>query len=155
MSYSEKIFGKWVGKHNTDPANAASKGMPTNFTAAVSHQPGGGIDALKRPTAASAKVVSDTLRSQNPQAKDPFLRKPTRSRQFVKKFTTYSFPVRMSGVFAVGFAFGAVIEVFACKTMLYESVSKNKDKRRHEFDNFVVEFRQNVDKWQEEDRKRV
>ncbi|CAG9567178.1 conserved hypothetical protein [Leishmania major strain Friedlin] len=57
----------------------------------------------------------------------------------------------MFGIFLVGFSLGLVLEVFACKTHLYESVMMKKDARRHEFDEFVVDFRQNVERWQRED----
>eukprot|EP00744_Colponema_vietnamica_P017671 GILI01024860.1.p1 GENE.GILI01024860.1~~GILI01024860.1.p1 ORF type:complete len:162 (+),score=22.77 GILI01024860.1:32-487(+) len=149
MSYSEKIFSKWMGKHNTDQSKAVSEGMPTSFTASLTQQ----ADSTGAPPKPSAMNPAG-LRSLNPQAKDPFLRTPTKSRKFLKVFVSYPFPVRMGGIFVVGFAFGAIIEVFACKTMLYESVTKNKDRRRHEFDEFVVGFRKDMEKWQEEDRRK-
>ena len=66
-----------------------------------------------------------------------------------------SFPFRMAIVFGIGCGFGTVIEVFACKTHLYEIVGMKKESRRHEIDEFVVKFRSDLEKWQDEDLKRV
>ncbi|CAD2212760.1 hypothetical protein AGDE_00399 [Angomonas deanei] len=86
--------------------------------------------------------------------RDPFLRDGTRASRVVKAFRQYPFPVRMFGIFLMGFTLGSIIEIFACKTHLYESVMSKKDVRRHEFDEFVVDFRKNVETWQQEDMKK-
>ncbi|KEG05353.1 hypothetical protein DQ04_23061000 [Trypanosoma grayi] len=78
------------------------------------------------------------------QKEDPFLRGGTASRRFLQRYRTYPYPVRMAGLFLVGFVLGSIIETFACKTHMYESVMAKKDMRRHDFDEFVVDFRQNV-----------
>jgi hypothetical protein len=89
---------------------------------------------------------------------DPFQR-TNESKPFTFRMAgnlrTMRFPARMSIVFAVGFGFGTVIEVFACKTHLYEIVGMKKETRRHEIDEFVVKFRSDLEKWQEEDLKRL
>ncbi|CAJ1985699.1 hypothetical protein conserved [Leishmania donovani] len=86
------------------------------------------------------------------KTRDPFLRDGTVSSRFFRSYRTQlPFPARMFGIFLVGFSLGLVLEVFACKTHLYESVMMKKDARRHEFDEFVVDFRQNVERWQRED----
>ncbi|ORC85019.1 uncharacterized protein TM35_000391930 [Trypanosoma theileri] len=85
------------------------------------------------------------------QKNDPFLRGGTASRRFLQKYRTFPYPVRMSGLFLVGFILGSIIETFACKTHMYESVMSKKDTRRHDFDEFVVDFRQNVERWQRQD----
>ncbi|AAQ15671.1 hypothetical protein, conserved [Trypanosoma brucei gambiense DAL972] len=85
---------------------------------------------------------------------DPFLRDGTRSLRFIRYYRTLPYPIRMSGIFALGFALGSIVEIFACKTHLYESVMANKDARRHDFDEFVVEFRENVENWQQQDAMR-
>lgn len=84
---------------------------------------------------------------------DPFLRSPTTTQRTLKTFRELPWVFRYSMVFMVGFIIGGVIEVFACKTHLYEAVMANKDTRRHKLDEFVVDFRRNVDKWQREDMK--
>lgn len=84
---------------------------------------------------------------------DPFHRKPTTSQKTIKTFRQQHFVVKYSLVFIVGFLAGSIIEFFACKTKLYEAVMANKDSRRHQMDEFVVDFRKNVDKWQREDMK--
>ncbi|EPY31244.1 hypothetical protein STCU_03551 [Strigomonas culicis] len=85
---------------------------------------------------------------------DPFLRDGTRVSRAFKRYRTLPFPVRMSGIFLLGFSLGCFIEIFACKTHLYESVMSKKDARRHEFDEFVVDFRRNVERWQREDMQK-
>jgi hypothetical protein len=84
---------------------------------------------------------------------DPFHRNPTTSQRSIKMFRQQHVLVRYSLVFVVGFIAGSIIEFFACKTRLYESVMANKDSRRHQMDEFVVDFRRNMDKWQREDMK--
>ncbi|GET85459.1 hypothetical protein, conserved [Leishmania tarentolae] len=100
---------------------------------------------------ASRSAVKGVYRSTQ-RTPDPFLRDGTVSSRFFRAYrTTLPFPARMLGIFLVGFSLGLVLEVFACKTHLYESVMMKKDARRHEFDEFVVDFRQNVERWQRED----
>ena len=107
----------------------------------------------------SEKVFSKWSRSQQDvRRSDPFQRtnesKPMTFRM-AGNLRTMSFPARMSIVFGIGFGFGTVIEVFACKTHLYEIVGMKKELRRHEIDEFVVKFRSDMEKWQEEDLKRA
>lgn len=85
---------------------------------------------------------------------DPFLRDGGSARRALTEFRKRPAVVRYSLVFCVGFLFGAIVEVFACKTRLYEAVMVNKDTRRHDLDEFVVDFRKNVERWQTEDIKR-
>ncbi|RNE98764.1 uncharacterized protein Tco025E_09172 [Trypanosoma conorhini] len=85
------------------------------------------------------------------QTEDPFLRGGTASQRFLHRYRKYPFPVRMTGLFLVGFVLGGVIETFACKTHMYESVMAKKDMRRHDFDEFVDDFRENVERWQRQD----
>jgi hypothetical protein len=68
-------------------------------------------------------------------------------------FSLRSFPLpqRMVILFCTSFFFGGLIELFACSTGLYEAVTENKTKRRHDLDEFVAEFQDNLAKWQEED----
>lgn len=92
------------------------------------------------------------LYTSTTRSRDVFLREGTATSRFFRAYRTrLPFPVRMLGIFALGFSVGMVLEVFACKTHLYESVMMKKDARRHEFDEFVVDFRQNVERWQRED----
>ena len=58
-------------------------------------------------------------------------------------------------MFVVGFGFGGAMEVFMCKTRLYEAVMARKTGTRHSIDEFAVELRSNMVKWQEEDIKRA
>jgi hypothetical protein len=85
------------------------------------------------------------------QDHDPFLRGQSNSRKSLHTFRQQHVIVRYGLVFTVGFVIGAVIEFFACKTHLYEAVMANKDVRRHQMDEFVVDLRRNMDKWQRED----
>lgn len=102
----------------------------------------------------SSSFYNDILkRSAVPQS-DLFLRQGTATSRFFRYYRTQlPFPARMCGVFLLGFSLGMVIEVFACKTHLYESVLSKKEARRHEFDEFVVDFRHRVEQWQREDRR--
>lgn len=103
-------------------------------------------------SAASLPSAAEHVYAHAQKARDPFLRDGTATSRFFKAYRTQlPFPARMFGVFLVGFTLGLVLEVFACKTHLYESVMMKKDARRHEFDEFVVDFRQNVERWQRED----
>jgi len=93
------------------------------------------------------KVLSTTS-----SANDPFLRDGTATSRLFRAYRTQlPFPLRMLGIGLLGFTLGLVIEIFACKTHLYESVMMKKDARRHEFDEFVVDFREKVERWQQED----
>ncbi|EAN92611.1 hypothetical protein C3747_32g750c [Trypanosoma cruzi] len=85
------------------------------------------------------------------QTRDTFLRGGTASQRFLQRYRKYPYPVRMAGLFLLGFALGGVIETFACKTHMYESVMAKKDMRRHEFDEFVADFRENMERWQRQD----
>ncbi|KAG5512106.1 hypothetical protein JKF63_07571 [Porcisia hertigi] len=123
------------------------------FTAAA---PSGGGDGggVVTPAAASSScpTVEKRVYVKAQRTRDPFLRDgTTTSRLFRAYRTQLPFPVRLFGVFLVGFSLGLVLEVFACKTHLYESVMMKKDARRHEFDEFVLDFRHNVERWQRED----
>lgn len=92
------------------------------------------------------------LYANTTRPRDVFLREGTATSRFFRAYRKeLPFPARMFGIFLLGFSLGMVIEVFACKTHLYESVMMKKDARRHEFDEFVVDFRQNVERWQRED----
>jgi hypothetical protein len=62
--------------------------------------------------------------------------------------------LRVPALFVVGFLFGAVLEVFLCKSRLYETVMGNKSSRRVELDEFVVDFRKSIDGWQRVDMER-
>ncbi|KAK7197584.1 hypothetical protein NESM_000708600 [Novymonas esmeraldas] len=105
--------------------------------------------------AASARGAVGRVYTTSRTTRDPFLRDGTALRRFLRAYRTrLPFAARMFGIFAVGFAVGLVLEVFACKTHLYESVMMKKDSRRHEFDEFVVDLRQNVARWQREDVQR-
>lgn len=86
---------------------------------------------------------------------DPFFRDGTNARKALREFRQRPAIVRYAFIFGLGFAVGAVVEVFACKTNLYETVMSKKDSRRHEFDEFVVDYRRNVEKWQQDDMKRA
>lgn len=100
----------------------------------------------------SSRTAVERVYRNAPKTRDPFLRDGTVSSRFFRAYRTQlPFPARMFGIFLVGFSLGLVLEVFACKTHLYESVMMKKDARRHEFDEFVVDFRQNVERWQRED----
>ena len=74
---------------------------------------------------------------------------------FATKLRQKPFLLRMGFVYCGSFAFGAVIEYFACKTGLYETVASKKADRRLEIDEFVADFRTNLEKWQEEDKQRA
>jgi hypothetical protein len=63
------------------------------------------------------------------------------------------FAGRMGAIYCLGFAFGAVVETFACQTRLYEAVAHKKAQRRHEIDEGVAELQENIQKWQDEDMK--
>jgi hypothetical protein len=69
--------------------------------------------------------------------------------------TTLPFFARFIFCFGIGFAIGAMLEVFVCKTHLYEAVMAKKEDRRHELDEFTVSMRTNMLKWQEEDQERA
>jgi hypothetical protein len=63
--------------------------------------------------------------------------------------------VRMALVFTTSFAFGSCVQWFAIRTRLYDTLVHNKQVRRHELDEYVVELQGNIRKWQEEDRRRL
>lgn len=86
---------------------------------------------------------------------DPFFRDGTNARKALREFRQRPAIVRYAFIFALGFSVGALVEVFACKTHLYESVMSKKETRRHEFDEFVVDYRRNVEKWQQNDMRRA
>lgn len=86
---------------------------------------------------------------------DPFLRQGTAVSRFFKRYRMMPLPARMFGIFLMGFTLGLIIETFACKTHLYESVMSKKDTRRHDFDEFVVDFRQKVETWQRQDQEKA
>ncbi len=65
------------------------------------------------------------------------------------------FVIRMGVVYCGSFLFGAMVEYFACSTGLYETVASKKADRRLEIDEFVADFRQNMEKWQQEDKERA
>ncbi|KPI82762.1 hypothetical protein ABL78_8226 [Leptomonas seymouri] len=101
---------------------------------------------------ASARAAVARVCAGSQKRRDPFLREGTATSRFFRAYRTrLPFPARMFGVSLLGFTVGMVIEVFACRTHLYESVMMKKDARRHELDEFVVDFRQNVERWQRED----
>ena len=85
---------------------------------------------------------------------DPFLRKSTRPRTY-NAFQSLPLSGRLCVSFVIGFAVGAVLEVFICKTHLYEFVMARKTGTRHSLDEFAVEFRSNMLKWQQEDMQRA
>ncbi|KAG5473374.1 hypothetical protein LSCM4_03437 [Leishmania orientalis] len=100
----------------------------------------------------SSPSTMEKVCSNAPKTRDPFLRDGTATSRFLRAYRAQlPFPARMFGIFLIGFILGLVLEVFACKTHLYESVMMKKDARRHEFDEFVVDFRQRVERWQRED----
>ena len=102
-----------------------------------------------------ARTAVEHVYTRSQTKRDPFLREGTATSRFFRAYRTQlPLPARMFGIFLLGFTLGMVIEVFACKTHLYESVMMKKDARRHEFDEFVVDFRQNVERWQREDMSR-
>ena len=72
---------------------------------------------------------------------------------WMKKLRALPFTTRMSIIFACSFAIGFAIEVFACKTGLYQAVTHNKMQRRHQLDEIVVELRENIQRWTEEDKR--
>lgn len=82
---------------------------------------------------------------------DHFLREGNSTRRFIKQFRQKHVVLRCATFFAVGFTIGALVEVFVCKTHLYEAVMVKKENRRHEMDEFVVDFRRNIEKWQRQD----
>lgn len=111
-----------------------------------------GSTAAAAASGLSSRSAVERVYLNAPKARDPFLRDGTVSSRFFRAYRTrLPFPARMFGIFLVGFSLGLVLEVFACKTHLYESVMMKKDARRHEFDEFVVDFRQSVERWQRED----
>ena len=69
------------------------------------------------------------------------------------KLRGLSFSVRMGIIFTGAFSLGFAIEAFAAKTGLYKTVVHNKTERRIKLDEQVLEFRENMKKWQEEDMK--
>ena len=64
-------------------------------------------------------------------------------------------PQKMVIAFCCSFAIMCPIEWFMCKTHLYDTIMMHKDSRRHEIDEFVVTFREDISKWQEEDMRRA
>ncbi|KPA74910.1 putative mitochondrial hypothetical protein [Leptomonas pyrrhocoris] len=111
-----------------------------------------GVSAEASAAGGGARAAVGQMYARSQTRRDPFLREGTATSRFFRAYRArLPFPVRMSGIFLLGFSLGLVIEVFACKTHLYESVMMKKDARRHEFDEFVVDFRQNVERWQRED----
>jgi hypothetical protein len=108
---------------------------------------------MSRRFAAAAEVQQKTNLFKAPK-EDPFLRKTTRP-QFYLSFHSLPFVGRILVSFVIGFVVGAGLEVFICKTHLYETVMHKKTERRHEIDEFTVDFRANMLKWQEEDMERA
>ncbi|KAG8346744.1 hypothetical protein ERJ75_001329700 [Trypanosoma vivax] len=86
--------------------------------------------------------------------KDPFLRNATAARRFLRSYRLLPYPVRMLGIVAIGFSLGSVVGLFAWQTGLFEAVIEKKDIRRHELDTFVVNFREDLLKWQQQDAER-
>jgi hypothetical protein len=76
------------------------------------------------------------------------------NRSLMAKLRRQPMAMRMAIIFAGAAAFGFTIEAFACQTRLYESVAQKKAERRHELDEFVSEFREKLQGWQEEDKRR-
>ena len=62
---------------------------------------------------------------------------------------------RMGVLFLGGFVIGGFAETFACKTGLYASVTDSKARRRHQLDEWVAEFQDNLSEWQKEDMQRA
>ncbi|TPP43987.1 hypothetical protein CGC20_37195 [Leishmania donovani] len=126
--------------------------VPSTATASAGEQQAANAAAASSVSAASGHKDRKRVYRNASKTRDPFLRDGTVSSRFFRSYRTQlPFPARMFGIFLVGFSLGLVLEVFACKTHLYESVMMKKDARRHEFDEFVVDFRQNVERWQRED----
>ncbi len=100
--------------------------------------------------AAAAKPKTNFFKSQKD---DPFLRNATTN----GRGTLLSKPlsVRIAASFVVGLSFGVLLEIFMCETKLYEIVMLRKTDRRHEIDEFTVNFRANMLDWQNEDMKRA
>ncbi|KAG5487931.1 hypothetical protein LSCM1_08246 [Leishmania martiniquensis] len=116
----------------------------------LTHRPASSLSSAAAHSSSRTTVEGVCRRPQKMQ--DPFLRDGTATRRFFRAYRArLPFPARMFGIFLVGFALGLVLEVFACKTHLYESVMMKKDLRRHAFDEFVLDFRQSVERWQRED----
>lgn len=108
------------------------------------------------PTSApSGSFSANVFRRAGRKDTDPFFRDGTGFQKAMHNFRKRPAFIRYPVVFGFGFLVGAVIEVFACKTKLYEAVMVKKDARRHELDEFVVDFRRNVERWQTEDMKRA
>jgi hypothetical protein len=130
---------------------AISAGGPAGDGGASSS--GGGVGGgVASSSSSNMRTAVEQMYSASQTRRDPFLREGTATSRFFRAYRTrLPFAGRMAGIFFLGFFLGLVIEVFACKTHLYESVMMKKDARRHEFDEFVVDFRQNVERWQRQD----
>ena len=64
----------------------------------------------------------------------------------------FDFHGKCVALFLVGFMVGAAMQIFTCKTRLYEVVAAKKQKRRHDLDEWVLEYREQVEKWAMEDK---
>jgi hypothetical protein len=60
---------------------------------------------------------------------------------------------RLSLGFSLSFVLGFLVQWFAIRTGLYETVADKKMQRRIEMDEMVLELRGNVAKWQAEDMR--
>lgn len=74
-------------------------------------------------------------------------------KSFVTKIKSLPPWARYLFMFSVSFCVGASMEAFSIKTGLYESIVANKTNRRHDLDEFVADFRADLEKWQAEDMK--
>jgi hypothetical protein len=85
---------------------------------------------------------------------DAFLRNKLRTTRGAR-FLSLPLPARLFVTFLIGLGAGTGLEVFVCETQLYETVMFRKTERRHDFDDFTVDFRANMLKWQTEDMHRA
>ncbi len=69
------------------------------------------------------------------------------------KLRRTSITVRMAVIFSAAFSVGFGIETFAIRTGLYKTAMHNKTERRIKLDEQVMEFQENMRKWQEEDMR--
>lgn len=74
-----------------------------------------------------------------------------RENHWAPKLRAIPFGRRMTIIYLGTFVVGFAVETFACKTGLYAAVTHKKTERRHELDEIVLEFRQNMEKWTAED----
>lgn len=74
-----------------------------------------------------------------------------REGHWAPKLRAIPFYRRMAIIYAGTFVIGFAVETFACKTGLYAAVTHKKTERRHQLDEVVLEFRQNLEKWTQED----